>query len=134
MSDNEAGPSIHDDLAERAEFFYTALSFLMSRSSDSLIPEVIYFMHPDQIITFMKTFGGRKITVPTISDFSTDLYCGLAAYYRIREELPWRMIQQRLDIDNAKMKIVKKRIQEWLDWLEREDIEIPPFIRGDAND
>jgi len=120
--------TLADHLSERADFFYCALSFLISRNPDSIIPEVTYFMHPDQIITFLHTFGGRTLKIPTVSEFSLDMHCALAAYYRTCHEMPWPSIQEKLKIDKSKLNTIQARIQEWLEKINRDNMSLPKFL------
>lgn len=122
--------SLDDDLSERSQFLYTALSFLLTRNPDSIIPEVCYFLDPDQIMTFIKVYGGRTMRIPTTKEFSNDMYAALAAYYRVTYKYSWKAIQTRLALSNAQMSKIQPNVEDWLQKMTEQNLELPEFLKG----
>ena len=112
-------------LEDNTEFFYVAMSVALSNDENSIIPDALTFMTPDQIVTFISVFGGSKVKVPTPAEFSTYLFTSLAVFYRIKFSMPWKAIQDKLEISDKKMANVKKRVEQYTDWTRLHDIKIP---------
>lgn len=120
--------TLEQDLNDKSAFFYVAISFLLSRKKDSIIPEIMYFMKPEQVLQFIKTFEGGKVNVPTLKEFSLDLQCSLAAYLRMNKGYNWAFIQEKLDVDSRTITNIRKNIEEWNQYMKEQGIELPKIL------
>lgn len=77
------------------------------------MPEALYFLNPDQVMTFIATYEGSTIRVPTIKEFGEDLMAALAAYFLYNQKLTEQATQDKLKLSNAKWRIIHNRILKW---------------------
>ena len=115
----------YNDISEKSEFFYIALSIFLSREEKSVIPEIMTFMSSEQVMNFIKIFGGYTVKVPSEKEFSNDLYAAIIIYYRCSEKLSWGAIQNKLKLSARKLNYVKKSIIRWINFLEKEGLKSP---------
>src|SRR4051794_17009923 len=94
---NEPVPD-NDELDPNSSVAYIALSLLCSRQN-SLIPELLYILSPQQITTFIKVFSGEKLRIPTVDEFSRDLMASLAAYHIVVEGMSWDWFRLKYSLD-----------------------------------
>jgi len=91
---------------------YMALSMLCS-NQNSLVPEILYIMKPDQIINFIKVFGGESLRIPTPDEFSRDLMSALACYHVVVEGKSWDWLALKYEFDGNYMRSLKNRVESW---------------------
>jgi hypothetical protein len=104
---------------------YMALSLLCS-SQNSLVPEILYILSADQVINFIKVFGGETIKIPTANEFGRDMTTALACYHTIVEEKSWDWFALQYKIDGNYLRSIKNKVTFWWENLspgEREFIE-----------
>lgn len=114
------------DLHQRAEFFHVALSLLLSRQQNSLLPEALYFLSPDQVVTMCATFGGNTIRVPTTKELGADLLAAAAIYYHEHLGWTWPRIQDKLQLPDGRMRQLVKQFEDWTEFMKGE----PAMARG----
>src|SRR5215212_6974228 len=100
--------SADDELDPNSSVAYIALSILCSRQN-SLIPELLYILSPQQITNFIKVFSGEKLKIPTVDDFNRDLMTSLAAYHIVVEGKSWDWFQLNYSLDGNYINSVKSR-------------------------
>src|SRR3954451_16148855 len=115
MSDKSIPTS--DELDPNSSVVYIALSLLCSRQN-SLIPELLYILSPQQITTFIKVFSGEKLRIPTVDEFRRDLMASLAAYHIVVEGKSWDWFQLKYSLDGNYMNSVKSRLNNWINGLD----------------
>ena len=123
---------VEEDLGDRGEFIYSSLSFLLHDNPNSPIPEICYFMSPDQIVTFIKVFEGRSIKVPTLKQFAESMHCALAGYLRISQGYTWPAIEKRLEglsLNTRDFNRIKKKVEQWRIEQEENNAELPNFFK-----
>lgn len=113
MSDNIDDPARPIGLENQGSFFFIAMSMLLSRNENSIIPESLYFLEPDQILKLAQTYGGSRVYIPTPKEIGMELLGALAAYYRFSRGMSWDVIQEKLRVDGRTMNGLKTRITEW---------------------
>jgi hypothetical protein len=114
-----------DDPDPNSPVVYMALSLLCS-NQNSLVPEILYILSADQVINFIKVFGGETIRIPTAVEFGRDLTTALACYHTIVEGKSWDWFMLQYKIDGNYIRSIKNRVQTWWDNLapgEREFID-----------
>lgn len=111
-------------------FFYIALSLMLSRDELSVVPEIMYILEPEQVLQFLDMFGGQTIRVPTRDEFAKDLQAALTAYYIQCEGKTDREIQDILGVDGHRMNSIKKRIDKYIEFVNREGLVPPELLRG----
>ena len=116
MSDVHIPRSIHD----RSQYFYAALSVLMSRQQNSIMPESLYFLSPDQILTFVATYEGQTIRVPTVKEFGEDLMVALAAYYIYNQKVTPQAAQAKLNLTDARWRVIMNKLARWQEYVQDE--------------
>src|SRR3954451_746593 len=112
---NEPVPD-NDELDPNSSVVYIALSVLCSRQN-SLIPELLYILSPQQITTFIKVFSGETLRIPTVDEFSRDLMASLAACHIVGEGKSWDWFQLKYSLDGNYMNSVKSRLDKWINGL-----------------
>jgi hypothetical protein len=95
---------------------YIALQILCSRV-DSLVPEILYILSPEQITQFVKVFSGETIKVPTIEDFTKDLSSALAAYHVFIQNKTWDWFSIKYGHNGNDMRIIRHRVIDWYNGL-----------------
>lgn len=95
---------------------YIALSLLCS-NQNSLVPEILYLLNPDQIISFIKIFGGETLRIPTPSEFGRDMTAALACYHVMVEDKSFDWVAMKYDIDGNYMRSIKNRLEVWSNTL-----------------
>jgi len=113
-------PHLPADLHERAEFFATALSVFLSRNDKAILPEVLYFLNPDQVLTLINTFGGTSVKIPTMKEFGEDLITTLVIFYHEVRGMSYDEIQRRLDIPQARWEAVMRKTEVWKEFVKDE--------------
>lgn len=113
MINQDISKHLPQELSESSAFFYTALSVFMSRNSNAVIPEILYFMNPDQVITFINTFGGTTVKVPTIKEFGEDLMTSLVVFFREQKGMSDEEIRTRLDLPQVRWDSISRKIDVW---------------------
>jgi hypothetical protein len=113
-------PNIPTDVSDRSQFFYLALAVFLSRQQNSLLPESLYFMEPNQLLTFIETFGGSTVRVPSLKEFGDDLILVVALYYRHGRGMTWNAVQDRLDMTDLKFGSLKRKAEEFLEFSKKE--------------
>ena len=121
------------ELDSYSSFFYIALTFLISRRNETIPPEVLYLMDPDQVLQLCDTFGGSKIYVPTRKELSVELKAVLVLYYRYCKGFTDFSIREKLDIAGKEMSSINSKIKKYLEYIETEGL-IPPSIMKDLTD
>src|SRR5215211_1983477 len=109
---NEPVPD-NDELDSNSSVAYIALSLLCS-SQNSLIPELLYILSPQQITTFIKVFSGEKLRIPTVDEFSRDLMASLAAYHIVVEGKSWDWFKVKYSLDGNYINSVKSCLDKWI--------------------
>ena len=120
MAEKQEGFELPADLHQRAEFFHIALSLLLSRQQNSLLPEALYFMNPDQVVTMCAVYGGATIRVPTLNELGTDLLTSAAIYYHNQLGWTWPRIQDKLGLADGRMKQLIKQYEDWNEFMKNE--------------
>lgn len=120
MTDDTPFPEIPSSITNRSEFFYTAMSMLMARQQNSVMPELLYFMSPDQVLTFIATYEGTTVRVPTMKEVGEDLTTALAAYYLYRQKWTEQATQDKLKLSDAKWRVILNRLHRWRDYMAKE--------------
>jgi hypothetical protein len=120
MADQPDYPIIPNSIADRSQFFYTALSMLMARQQNSVMPELLYFMSPDQVLTFIATYEGSTVRVPTMKEIGEDLMTALAAYYLYGQKLTEQATQDKLKLTDAKWRVILNRLVRWKEHMAKE--------------
>src|SRR3954466_9814786 len=105
-----------DELDPNSSVVYIALSLLCSRQN-SLIPELLYILSPQQITTFIKAFSGEKLRIPTVDEFRRDIMASLAAYHIVVEGKSWDWFQLNYSLDGNYTNSVKSRLNNWINGL-----------------
>lgn len=118
-------PVLPQSLHARGQFFYAALSVMLLNNPNGPVPELLYFMNPDQVLTFISMFEGTTIRVPTLKEFGEDLQIALAAYYRFNQGLTPQATQDRLRLTDAKWKALAKRLDRWCEAM-RDEVQMDP--------
>ncbi len=95
---------------------YIALSLLCC-NQNSLVPEILYLLNPDQIINFIKIFGGETLRIPTPSEFGRDMTAALACYHVMVEDKSFDWVAMKYDIDGNYMRSIKNRLEVWSNTL-----------------
>src|SRR3954452_10306467 len=108
--------SDNDELDPNSSIAYIALSLSCSRQN-SLVPELLYILSPQQITTFIKVFSGEKLRIPTVDEFSRDLMASLAAYHIVVEGKSWDWFQLKYSLDGNYINSVKSRLNNWINGL-----------------
>ena len=114
MSDKSI--SVNDELDPNYSVVYIALSLLCSRQS-SLVPELLYILSPQQIMTFIKVFSGETLKIPTADEFSRDIMTSLAAYHIVVEGKSWDWFRLKYSFDGNYINSVKSRLNKWINGL-----------------
>src|SRR3982751_26482 len=96
-----------------SSLIYISLNLLCSRQN-SLIPELLYLLKPQQIVDFIKIFSGETLKVPTIEDFNRDLMTSLAIYHILVEDKSWDWFQMNYSLDGRYVNSIKSRINSWI--------------------
>src|SRR4051795_7260851 len=107
---------MNDELDPNSSVAYIVLSILCSRQN-SLIPELLYILSPQQITTFIKVFSGEKLRIPTVDEFRRDLMASLAAYHIVVEGKSWDWFQLKYSLDGNYMNSIKSRLDKWINGL-----------------
>lgn len=109
---------------------YLALSILYSRDNSAIVPEICYFLKVDQIMTFIKMFGGSKIYIPTADEFHRDLQSILYVYHTITENMSDEKFAIKYDLDGYKMRAIKIRAEQWQTDALPEDLAFLSAMKG----
>src|SRR4051794_13760910 len=112
---NEPIPA-DDELDPNSSIAYIALSLLCSHQN-SLIPELLYILSPQQITTFIKVFSGETLRISTVDEFNRDLMASLAAYHIVVEGKSWDWFQLKYSLDGNYINSVKSRLDKWINGL-----------------
>src|SRR3954447_190129 len=107
---------MNDELDPNSSVAYIALSILCSRQN-SLIPELLYILSPQQITTFIKVFSGETLKIPTVEEFRRDLMTSLAVYHIVVEGKSWDWFQLNYSLDGNYLKSVRSRLNKWINGL-----------------
>src|SRR4051795_2231324 len=107
---------MNDELDPNSSVAYIVLSILCSRQN-SLIPELLYILSPQQITTFIKAFSGETLRIPTVDEFRRDLMASLAAYHIVVEGKSWDWFQLNYSLDGNYTNSVKSRLDNWINGL-----------------
>jgi hypothetical protein len=118
--------TLRNDLDPNSSVVYLALNILCS-SQNSLIPELLYILSPQQIIEFIKVFGGETIKVPTPRAFNSDLLAGIACYHVLVEGKSWDWFELKYNLNGNSVRAVQARIDAWMMGLTREELN---FIKS----
>src|SRR3569833_2273411 len=105
-----------EELDPNSSVVYIALSVLCSRQN-SLIPELLYILSPQQITTFIKVFSGETLRIPTVDQFSRDLMASIAVYHIVVEGKSWDWFQLKYSLDGNYINSVKSRLNNWIKGL-----------------
>src|ERR671917_1923562 len=108
--------SANDELDPNSSIAYIALSILCSRQN-SLVPELLYILSPQQITTFIKVFSGQTLRIPTADEFSRDLMASLAAYHIVVEGKSWDWFKLHYSLNGNYVNSVKSRMNNWINGL-----------------
>src|SRR3954451_5162113 len=114
MSDKSIPTS--DELDPNSSVVYIALSLLCSRQN-SLIPELLYILSPQQITTFIRAFSGEKLRIPTVDEFRRDIMASLAAFHIVVEGKSWDWFQLKYSLDGNYTNSVKSCLNKWINGL-----------------
>jgi len=104
----------------RAEFFWVGISMLLMDKEDAIIPEIMYFMTPDQVMKMVEVFGGSTIYVPTGKELGYKLKAALAAYYKTHLGMGWDEIGRRLRMTGVHLNPVRKNVERWEQYVQQE--------------
>lgn len=118
-------PSLPTAIHERSQFFYTALTVFLSRQNNGIMPEALYFMEPDQLLTFVQTFGGTTVRVPTMKEFGEDLLVSLALFHHHTRGLTWQAVQDKMDIPDGKWKVIMTKAEKWHAFM-KDELQMDP--------
>jgi len=75
---------------------------------NSPLPEILYILDIEEVIKFIKIFGGKTFKVPTWGDLSNELKEGLSAYLHKSEGCSHDYIRTLLEIDGRSVLIERK--------------------------
>lgn len=117
------------ELDSHSSFYYLALSMMM-REENSVLPEIMYILNPEQIKLFLDMFGGTTLRVPTREEFATILQAALVTYRRFCEGMTTQAIQDDLNIDGNKMRSINQKINSYLEFVRKEGLLPPDILRG----
>src|SRR5215212_5172727 len=107
---------MNDKLDPNSSVVYIALSLLCSRQN-SLIPELLYILSPQQITTFIKAFSGETLRIRTVDEFRRDIMASLAAFHIVVEGKSWDWFQLKYSLDGNYINPVKSRLNNWINGL-----------------
>ena len=107
---------MNDEFNPNSSVVYIALSLLYSRQN-SLVPDLLYILSPEQITTFIKVFSGESLRIPTVDEFSRDLMTSLAAYHIVVEGKSWDWFQLKYSLNGNYINSVKSRLDKWINGL-----------------
>jgi hypothetical protein len=84
-------------------------------------------MSPEQIINFVKVFGGETIKVPTPREFSRDLFAALACYHVLVEGKSWDWFELKYKLNGNSVRTLQARLDYWIKGLSPEEMR---FIKS----
>jgi hypothetical protein len=105
-----------DRIDPGSSIVYMALSVLCM-SQDSLVPEILYMLSPEQVINFIRVFGGETLRIPTSEEFNKDLMVALACYHVVVQEKSWDWIALQYNMDGNSVRGLKVRTENWFNKL-----------------
>lgn len=111
---------IEQSLPDTAQFFYIALMVLLQRNPDSIVPEICHFLSTDQVIAFVRAFGGERVRVPTTKEFAFHLNIAVAAYYRYYAEFTWDKIFLKLKLSGNEARTLKTQTENFVNQLKED--------------
>ena len=107
---------------------YLALSILCS-NQNSLVPELLYVLNAEQIINFIKVFGGETLKIPTASEFGKDMMAAIACYHIDVEDKSWDFVAMKYNIDGNYLRALKNRLEAWSSTLTQSEREFLESLR-----
>jgi len=84
---------------------------------NSPLPEILYILDIEEVIKFIKIFGGKTFKVPTWGDLSNELKEGLSAYLHKSEGCSHDYIRTLLEIDGRSYSSMIKSIEKWEEYI-----------------
>lgn len=117
-----------------ADFMIIALSMLASKHENSLLPEVMFLMDPQQVIDLIRVFGGSTVYVPSSKEFAKDLTSAVIAYHKHVNRYSYSKIRKLMDLDGRAMRYLERNVDQWETWLRENDMKIPSILTEDRND
>lgn len=121
------------ELDSYSSFFYIALTFMISRREESIPPELLYILGPEDLLKFVDMFGGQKLYVPTRKELSVDLQSSLVAYYKYCENKTELCIMEDMNLTKRELNTIYIRIKNYMEYLKSEGL-ISPEIMKDLTD
>lgn len=122
------------DIESVADFMIIALSMLASKHENSLLPEVMFLMNPQQVIDLIRVFGGSSVYIPSSKEFSKDLTSAVIAYHKHVNRYSYSKIRKLMELDGRTMRYLEYNVDQWEKWLKENDMRIPSVLLEGQND
>jgi hypothetical protein len=84
------------------------------------MPEILYFLSPDQLLTLVATYDGQTIKIPTIKELGDDLTVAIAAYYIYSQKFTPQLAQAKLKLSDARWRVVMNKLAKWQEFVKNE--------------
>lgn len=92
---------------------FLALSVMQSRDPKSPIPELLYVLSNEQLVTLIRLFSGTTVHFPTVEDYRKNLLTALYIYHRIVEGKKNDWFRKRYGVKASAWRTVKARFEQW---------------------
>lgn len=116
-----------------SSLFYIALTMLLNKNENSIFPEILYILEPEQVLQVVDMFEGQTIQVPTRQELAVKLQSALVAYYIYCEGKTPLSVSQELSIDGNEMRSIKATITSYLEFINKNGL-IPPNLLSGCTD
>jgi hypothetical protein len=103
----------HASVDVRPEYFFTAVSMLMTENHGSVFPEILYLVNPEQLKDLCATFGGQTVRIPTTKELSEALKASAVAHFRNAYGATDEQIVETLKITKQELRQLTRRTNNW---------------------
>lgn len=99
---------------DNSSLIFIALSMLMTNNKETVIPEILYIMSPQQLTKFISMYSGETIKVPTLEEFRLTLETAIVTFSFLAEKKDFVTIFQERNINIRSQNIIQKNMMDWL--------------------
>jgi hypothetical protein len=109
-----------NNLEQATEFFLVGISLLENNQKTNLIPELMQFLTPKQIIILSQLYGGKSLKIPTTKEFSIALKSALYVYQHMVLGMDKEVVKQGLDVTELEFEAMMDSIYAWQKTLQEQ--------------
>jgi hypothetical protein len=109
----------------RAVILYLTLSLLYSKNTCGVVPELLMFLEPDDVLKLLDIYGGKVLKIPNKDDFMKELRTVLYYYLSRCTDLPKKEIDEIMSMDGNETRGLEERIAVWFRFLRDNNLQLP---------